>query len=170
MLGLDAVHTTCSRGEKQEEGEEEKEDGGGKKWAAGDSDPADSASPPTPAEGKIDGEHQPPPPPLTDEDGSEGEGGGSAESAAAAAAAPELLRFKIEMDLGLDTRCETAADGCERRRGGGGSDVVPRYKHGGFLSVIRERAPADMGGGAACTLCCDALAGWCLLQLIWCSN
>ncbi|CAM9870925.1 unnamed protein product, partial [Ectocarpus sp. 4 AP-2014] len=91
-----------SRGEKQEEEEEEKGDGGGKKSEAGDSDPADSASPPTPSEGKIDGEHQPPPP-AAGEDGSEGEGGGSAESAAAEEA-PELLRFKIEMDLGLDTR------------------------------------------------------------------
>lgn len=121
MLGLDTVHTTlCSRGEIQEEEEEEKGDGGGKKSEAGDSDPADSVSPPTPAEGKIDGEHQPPPPPA-DEDGSEGEGGGSAESAAPEAA-PELLRFKIEMDLGLDTRCEAATYGCERRGGGGESD------------------------------------------------
>lgn len=58
------------------------------------------STPPGTGEGKIDGERPPSPSPSK-----EGDGEGDGEGEAVEAAAPSLLQFKIEMDLGLDTRC-----------------------------------------------------------------
>lgn len=78
-----------------EEGEKEDGDDG--------STPPTSSTPPVPSEGKIDGESLPMP--VQTEEGSGDVDGGAAKPETAGEGTPALLHLKIEMDLGLSTRC-----------------------------------------------------------------